>query len=87
MQSNLSSMVGTATPQSYALHREMSGLLTDMRLNRHPDTINNRIRNIQRQMSQVQYRGQALNTYGTGMAMHHGLSQMRNNVHSFYNFH
>jgi uncharacterized membrane protein len=88
MQKHMQTMTGTHTSQSYALNREMNGLLSDMSMNRHPQTIDGRIKTIERQMNQIQHQGTGLNAaYNarSAMTMHQSFQQLRNGVHNFYN--
>lgn len=87
MQNRIHDSIGDHNhPMAHVIDHEMRGLMDDMEMNRHPRDIENRIKNLQHQMQQVEHQGQHLMTVDHAVNMHHDFEHMRRTVRTFHNY-
>jgi hypothetical protein len=86
MQYHFKDLLGHENPTATILHQEMNHLVDDIKEQKNPRDVDERIRTIQNQMYQVEHQGQNLMSYEHASGIHHDFQRMREQVRHFGNY-
>lgn len=67
-------------PMAQVLHHETTQLVDDIEMNRTPRAIEDRVKQIQRQLVQARAQGEGVINYTHNEGLHHSYTQMRDRI-------